>query len=431
MIYIFLIFYHIIYICILIPLFAIISLFNKKIRQGFIARFSQHALLRNIYIATKNKEVILFHSASVGEWEQAIPIIKILKQENEHCIIIATFFSSSAMLHAKKNQTDYSLYLPFDIYFIVHRFLKKINPSVCIISKYDVWPSFMHAVHSLQIPTILASAELAPDSNRHKKFIAYINSLYYKYFDTIFAVSEEYKTRFLSIFPYPERIIVSGDARYDQIIEKSETIRQQPDIPIFSHKAATTFIAGSIWQADEKHLLPSLIEIYNSTPNIQCILVPHELHEQHLQAIEHKLQEANIASERYSTFSKSAEKTTTCRIAIIDTIGMLAALYKSTDIAYVGGGFSTGVHNVAEPAVLENAVLFGPKYKNSHEARLLIQSKLAKSVQNSSEITEYLSLLINEKTTRTKNGEQARHTIYAHKGAAQQISAYIQTILQR
>ncbi|HRS18005.1 MAG TPA: glycosyltransferase N-terminal domain-containing protein, partial [Bacteroidales bacterium] len=350
--YIFIVLYTIVYCLLYIPLFCFAALWNKKIREGLLGRIYQIKNIPSIVTASNNKKVILIHSASVGEWEQSIPIIKQLKQNHTDLYIIATFFSPSGMRHAKKTDIDAALYLPFDVVFTAYFFLNKIRPAVWIISKYDVWPGFVCAAHMRNIPILLCSAELAQDSTRHKGILAYINKLFYSHIHTIFPVSEEYKQHFMRIFPFPERLIVAGDARYDQIIQKAEQIQSQPAIQLFAHKKQVTFIAGSIWPADEKHLLPAIIKIFKQRNDLQLILVPHELHENHIAAIQKELLQANIVSERYTEFSKKETDCTTCDVAIIDTIGMLAKIYHISDVAYVGGAFSTGVHNVAEPAIL-------------------------------------------------------------------------------
>ncbi len=427
--YIFIVFYTILYCVVYIPLFCIAALWNKKIREGLRGRISQIWSIRTIVQAAQNKKVILIHSASVGEWEQSIPIIQQLKQSHSNLYIIATFFSPSGMRHAKKTDVDAALYLPFDVVVTAYFFLKKIRPAVWIISKYDVWPGFVCAAHLLRIPILLCSAELAQDSTRHKGLNAYINRMFYSYIHTIFPVSEEYKQHFLRIFPFPERLIVAGDARYDQIIQKADRIQSEPAIQLFASPKQITFIAGSIWPADEKYLLSALIRIFDQRTDLQLILVPHELHESHIAAIQKELLQADISSERYSEFSKNGQAKTTNNVAIIDTIGMLAKLYHISDVAYVGGAFSTGVHNVAEPAILKNPVVFGPKHINSYEAIQLQNIEAAFSISNEEDCYAILSKLISDAEYRIACGTRAQQFVLANKGAAKTIVEYVERFL--
>ena len=165
---IFIFLYTIFYCFILFPLFIIAGIWNKKIRNGLRGRFRQIQKIRAFAKQKTNAPLFLFHSSSVGEWEQSIPIIQEIKKHTPNVQIVATFFSPSGMKHGKKEQVDASFYLPLDIYWIALRFFKILQPTAWIISKYDVWPMFIYAEHSLHIPIILSSAELAAASTRHK-----------------------------------------------------------------------------------------------------------------------------------------------------------------------------------------------------------------------------------------------------------------------
>ncbi|MFW5851109.1 MAG: 3-deoxy-D-manno-octulosonic acid transferase [Bacteroidota bacterium] len=417
--------YSFLYFCLAIPLLGILSLFNKKIREGFVGRFTQNKKISKFLSNRIYKQTVLFHSSSVGEWEQSIPIIKKIKETNPNIHIVALFYSPSGMRHARKNEVDISLYLPFDMIWIMKSFLKKISPSVWIISKYDIWPGALCAAHSLDIPVLLASAELAEDSKRHTGLSARINTCFYKHITTIFPVSEEYKKRFLSVYPYPEKLIVAGDARYEQIIEKAEQIATEPPVNIFTHPEPITIVAGSIWPADEKHILPAFLSIYKKNQETQFLLVPHELHESHISALEEYFLNQSIATERYTDLQER-KTTSDCRIVIVNTIGLLAKLYKGSSIAYVGGAFSSGVHNVAEPAVFGIPVLYGPKYINSHEAVQLQKLKSGFPILNQTDCEEILSKLISNTEEREKIGKRAQDFVYSNKGATDIIMKEVQ-----
>lgn len=425
MVYLFLLVYTLGYICLFIPIFFIGALFNAKMREGLKGRLMQPKRIRQFAREHKNDEVVLFHSASVGEWEQSIPIIKTLKQARPDVKIVATFFSPSGMNHAKKDDVDFALYLPFDVCVSNYLFFKRLHPKAWVVSKYDIWPGSLMAAHWANVPVMLCSAELAKDSKRYSGLGAVINKLYYKYITYIFPVSEDYKQRFLNIFPYEDRLEVVGDARYDQIIAKAETIKTQPDVQLFENPLPITFIGGSLWPADEKHLFPALIQVFKEHDDLQLLLVPHELHEAHIQAIEQTFANEGIATERYSEFSKTESQKTKCRVAIVNTIGMLAKLYKNTDIAYVGGAFSTGVHNVAEPSAFANPVIYGPKHVNSYEAMQIKQSAGGFPISNQQECYDILTKLINDKDFRVAAGQKNHDFLYASKGASIKIASYI------
>lgn len=420
---VFFVLYTAFYCLIITPLLVIMSIWNKKIRDGLLSRIKQYAILKEFAKNRTNAPVILFHSSSVGEWEQAIPIIRELKQANPSLQIVASFFSPSGVKHAKKDGVDLSVYLPLDIYWISKKFLRYINPTVWIISKYDVWPMSALAAHHLKIPMVLASAELASNSLRHKLIFAGFNRLYYRYISRIFTVSEEYKQRFSRIYPFPEKISVSGDARYDHIISRADSIKKEKSLTLFQNSLPLTFIAGSIWPADEKRLLPAILHLYEKYPQVQFILVPHEIDEEHIEEIEEFFFEESIACECYSRFLKNRKSD--CRIVIVDSVGILARLYKTTDIAYIGGAFTTGVHNVAEPAVFGNPVVYGPRHINSHEAVELIKQGAGFMVKKPKQYIEIFEKLIEDEEFRKSSGNKGRDFIIANRGAAQTIANYI------
>lgn len=425
MVYVFLFFYTIVYLVLVIPVFCIGSLFNAKMRQGLIGRINQPKHIRKFAEENKNESVFFFHSASVGEWEQSIPIIKKLKEIHPEIKILSSFFSPSGMNHAKKDNVDLSIYLPFDFIFTNYLFFKRIKPKAWVVSKYDIWPGILLAAHWAKVPVLLCSAELAKDSVRYKGINASVNRLFYKYITYILPVSEDYKERFKNIYPYEERLEVVGDARYDQIIAKAEAVQAQPNVELFENPMPITFIGGSLWPADEKHLFPALLRVFKEHNDLQLVLVPHELHEAHIQAIEQTFAQEGIATQRYTDFVQSESKKTACRVAIVNTVGMLAKLYKNTDVAYVGGAFSTGVHNVAEPSAFSNPVIYGPKHINSYEAMQLKEVAGGFPISNQDECYEILSKLVSDEQFRKSAGQKNHDFLYASKGASDKILKHV------
>lgn len=425
MVYIFLFLYTIIYIFLFIPVFCIGAIFNAKMREGLIGRLKQPKYIREFAREHQKDTVVFFHSASVGEWEQSIPIIKTLKQQHPEIHILSSYFSPSGMNHAKKDNVDLSIYLPFDVCLSNYLFFKRIQPKAWVVSKYDIWPGILLAAHWAKVPVLLCSAELAKDSKRYKGINAAINRLFYKYITYVLPVSEDYKERFKNIYPNEATLEVVGDARYDQIIAKAEAVQLQPNVELFENPLPITFIGGSLWPADEKHLFPALLKVFKEHSDLQLVLVPHELHEAHIQAIEQTFANEGIQTQRYSEFSASSTGKTACRVAIVNTIGMLAKLYKNTDIAYVGGAFSTGVHNVAEPSAFSNPVIYGPRHINSYEAMQLKQVAGGFPVSNQDECYEILTKLVNDEHFRKEAGQKNHDFLYASKGASEKITKHI------
>lgn len=417
----FLLAYNIFFVPLFIIGFRLGSLFNKKIKEGLHGRKNIFSLLKKqVSDIPDNAEIILFHSASVGEWEQAVPIITELKKRNKNIYIVASFFSPSGFRIVKNKHIDLKIYLPIDTPSNARRFFKLLKPKLWIISKYDVWPNFICEAKVNNVPIILASAELAPDSNRYKGIAKHFNKTFYKYFDYILPVSGDYKQRFLNIFPYPERIIVAGDARYDQIYRKTQkVIAKKEKVPVFNDDSGIAFIGGSIWPNDEKHIFPALERLLQKYERLSLILVPHELSESHIESIHKYFSTKGHSVERYSQFHY--KNGTDARIAIIDTIGVLFKIYRKTEVAYVGGSFSTGVHNVLEPAAYGQPVVFGPRYKNSFEAREMVKMGCCFTINNEEEAEIIFDKLISDAKYRYERGKEAQNFLKQSLGATDKI----------
>lgn len=401
--------------------FLVFSRFNSKARMGYEGRARQrHALAYALARIPEDTQRVFVHCTSVGEYEQAVPVIAALKAQNPDLFVIVSFYSASGYNYVKNNpDIGLKIYLPLDVYARARRLLTQINPVLFMISKFDVWPNFMAAAGKLGIPVVMIAATLSENSRRDKGLAKALNQHAFKHFDFIFPISEDDRARFIALYPYPDRMLVAGDTRFDQVYKKGQKILKQAPAPLFENQEGLVFIAGSIWPADEKHLMPALGRALNRYPTLRAILVPHELHEAHLVAIEQALADVGVQSERYTTFETKGQ--TNARVAIVDTIGMLAKLYAHTDFAYIGGSFSTGVHNVMEPAVFGQPVIFGPKYTNSFEAMELEKIESGFSIQNEAELEKFINIFTTDHARRTRAGENAKALVEKNVGAADKI----------
>ena len=416
MLTVYLILYDIIIIPLLKLVFIIGSLFNKKLKQGLDGRkrYFENAQTIAKQIPT-NAKLFLFHSSSVGEWEQAIPIIEKLKQKDSSVYVIVTFFSPSGYIIVKNQLIDAKLYLPIDSKSNAKKFFNLFHPKAWIICKYDIWPNMLLEAKKHDIPVLLCSAELAADSKRHIFPMKLVNKPIYNNLDFILAISEDTRQRFTNIYSNTKGLIVGGDSRYDRINEKVERLLKEDPIKIFKNEDTFSIIMGSSWPADEKHVLPAIIRLLNQFTHLSVIIVPHEIEEVHLQNIEFLFSEAQIKTERYSSFS--TKNGTQTRVAIIDTIGVLSKLYRSTKIAYVGGGFGSGVHNVMEPAAFSQPIIFGPKHINSYEACHLEYLMAAHTIHNENEFEIIAEYLIHREKLRVEKGAVARKFLTDNLGA--------------
>ncbi|MFC1513973.1 3-deoxy-D-manno-octulosonic acid transferase [candidate division KSB1 bacterium] len=415
----------IIYNIIIVPLeylfYQIARNFNTKISDGIKGRINQKEhivdFLRNI---DNSKPLCLFHCVSVGEWEQALPVIIRLKEINPDIIIVVTFFSPSGYNYIKKNlYVDLILYLPFDSYYRAKSFLKLLNPHIWFVSKHDVWPNHLFAAKKLNIPVVLIDATLPPNSRRLNPLVRQFNRSVYSGFHFMFPISEGDRDRFMKIYPHNDRMIITGDTRFDQVNNRAQKVLREDKIDLFEDENAKTIIAGSIWPSDEKHVIPAVSRLLKKYNNLNVVLVPHETDENHLISIGNLLKAENIAFSRFSEIESG--KRIQDRVIIIDVIGILAKLYAQTDIAFVGGSFGPGVHNVMEPGILGKPVLFGPRHLNSHEAVELTKCGGGFIVNNPDELYERICSFMDDESFLKTSGENAKGLIQKNLGATEKI----------
>lgn len=397
------------------------AFFNAKARAGREGRRGQFpkiaALLAGIPHGGKR---ILFHCTSVGECEQALPLAQAIKESHPEIVTFFSFFSPSGYTFLKPHTAvDFKIYLPLDSWRNMTRLLKMLAPDLVVISKFDVWPNFVWATKKLGIPAVITSATLSANSRRDKGVVGWFSARVYDCLDGIFPISEADAERFLAMGIPRDRVFVAGDTRYDQVFLKGERARAAGDVLLFKKPPALTIIGGSLWPQDERHFLPAAIAVLKNHPAVNLVLVPHELRETNLAALEDVLSRAGLGSQRYTAFSPAGG--TVARVAVIDTIGLLARLYKQTAIAYVGGSFSSGVHNVMEPAVFGQPVLFGPRHHNSAEALDLLRIGCAFAAGESRGLFEILTRLVEGAAERTAIGDKARAYIAGHVGATRTI----------
>ena len=415
------IFYNLLAVPLMYVGFAAGSLFNRKIKKGWEGRRSWYSKIRDAMASVPDGAVrVCCHCTSVGEWEQAVPVLEKLKKDHANLFVMVSFFSSSGYEYAKAHPSvDLKIYLPIDSWGNAQRLFRLLRPSLWVISKFDIWPNHMIAAGKMGIPIVMIDATLSADSGRDKGLMKPLSRFVYRYFDFMFPISEEDQARFLQVFPFPDRMQVTGDTRFDQVHAKGTAVQEKEKIELFEDNSGLKIIAGSIWPADEKHVMPAFVKAMQKYDHLKLILVPHELHESHLADIESALSAAGLESERYSRFADQGK--TKKNIAIVDTIGMLALLYKDTDLAYVGGSFDSGVHNVMEPAVFGQPVIFGPKHLNSFEAMELIKVGSAFEINNAREMEQLLDRMIGDDEARKESGRKASDLILGNLGATEKI----------
>jgi 3-deoxy-D-manno-octulosonic-acid transferase len=400
--------------------FWIGSLFNQKMKEGLNSRKHQFSRLSEEIAKAGDRKRILFHCTSAGEWLQALPIIEKMKALDPQLYIMVSFYSPSGYKFSKNPQeVDLKFYLPLDSALAARRLFNLLKPELWIISKFDIWPNHVMVASVMKIPMVVTSATLSADSRRDKGISRGFNRLVYNKISHIFPISVDDERRFKAMVPDETKYTVAGDTRYDHVYNRGLRAADAGDVDIFRSHTGVTFIAGSTWPPDEKHILPALAELCKLFKQLKVIIVPHELHDNHLSDIESVFSDAGIGTERYSHLAGS--RTSDEQVVIFNTIGMLARIYRQTDIAFIGGSFGKGIHNVMEPAVFGQPVVFGPNYLNSHEAGELLNRNAAFKVDNGQEFYNRVSLLITDKKLRNEMGAKAKDLIYGNIGATDKI----------
>ena len=375
-----LIIYNLFVLPIIISLSIILSLFNKKIRKGFLGRFQSISSLKS-FNSEKFSNIYWFHSSSYGEYQQVETLIDKLKKSDPNIGIVTSFFSPSGFENVKDNNIDLKIYLPFDFILTSYKALKLVKPKKIFFTSSDFWPSFLFVANNLNITTILTSARYR---NSYKIFL--------NMFDRIFCISEnDYQLMKRNIVN--DKITVTGNPRYDRILNNLNNVKYKikPDI-----KENKVLILASMWMEDNKIIFENLIgsSLINNFEKI--IIVPHEISEKYINYYCSALKERNFTFkviDSYQNFETFSEK-----FIIVNKVGFLSKLYMQTSITYIGGGFSkSGIHNIIEPAAASNPVIFGPNFLNSNklDAQGLINISGGFSIESFNVFKEKINWLLN------------------------------------
>lgn len=414
------------------PLFLIFhstALINPKIRSGIRGRKHLFRDLERKCARLENKGFrIWIHSCSMGEYEQARPLIRVLKQQIPDSAIIVSFFSPSVFDHVPDDGfADLYCYIPFDSRRNAARFLSIINPHAAVMVRHDLWPNHLAECRNRSIPLILVNCSIRPRHLITRFWMRVVHRFLYGYFNQILTVSRESETYCRKLFPSVP-IQMEGDTRYDQVVWRAA--RAEDEIaPLRTMKGDRVgFVAGSTWPSDEDVLLPAVRKIFSQGLPVWFILVPHEPTHEHLRSIEKQLDGMSLTHLRFSQANGSQNGS--CNVLLVDRVGILSSLYALGELTFVGGGFGPGIHNVLEPAALGKAVVFGPRYKNSHEAGRLKERGVGFVVEDKKETFLLLDRLFKEEARLKELGERAESLIKDNIGATRRIADRIQSLIQ-
>ena len=390
-------------------LLQIIAFFVPKIKL-FVAGRKDVFLTLKTQIKSDDK-TIWFHAASLGEYEQGLPVIEKIKIKYPNHKIIVSFFSPSGY-EVRKNNTvaDATVYLPLDTMKNAKKFIQLARPDLVFFIKYEFWPNYLNELKKQQIPTYLISGIF----REKQAFFKWYGGFYRKALETFtyFFVQNESSLQLLHQLG-KQNAIISGDTRFDRVASILEKDNSLDFIAAFKN-GKTTIVAGSSWPKDEE-LLVNFIN--SSTADCKYIIAPHNIKpEQILQLKNNCTKKALLFSEKENKNSADYE------VFIIDTIGILTKIYSYADIAYVGGGFGhPGVHNILEPATFGIPIVIGPNYSHFAEATDLVDLKGCISIQNKEELRRNFLNLINDNETRIEKGNICANFVQKNKGAVDRI----------
>lgn len=403
----------------------IISPWNPKARRWLAGRKDQwpqlESAIRKKQPASENSQQTLWmHCASLGEFEQGRPVLENIKTRYPDLRVVITFFSPSGY-EIRKNYSgaDHVFYLPMDSRPHAKRFISLVKPTLVLWIKYDYWFFYLDELNTRKIPVLLISAVFRTG----QPFFRWYGKLHRHMlhcFTQLFVQNEE-SASLLAGIGIAENVAISGDTRFDRVIEIANRSEPIPSIEKFCGNFPV-IVAGSTWEEDEEEL----DHFANTHPELRFILAPHEIDADHLRDIRRLFKHAVLYSawEQHQQLSPFENPPNTL---IIDNIGMLAKLYRYATIAYVGGGFGDdGVHNVLEPAVYGKPVVFGPVIEKFAEAVDLVECGGGIVVDSALEVESQFNRLLKNENERTETGKAASDYVQTKKGATAKIVQYIQ-----
>lgn len=392
----------------------IVALFNKKLDLFVQGRKTVFEALSNQI--QKEDKVIWFHTASLGEYEQGLPVLEALKKKFPDHIFVLTFFSPSGY-EVKKNSgvADIITYLPLDSKANVKKFIKLVHPEFVVFVKYEFWPNYLAELKKQQICTISISTIFRPSQVFFKFYGGWMRKSLHA-FDHIF-VQDESSKKLLESINY-NKVTISGDTRFDRVLEILQRDNSLQFIKEFKDNT-TCVVIGSSWAEDEALFVPFINAFAG---HCKFIIAPHTIKSQEIQKLKNSIKKSTVL---FSELDPS-KNVSTFDVFIVDTIGILTKIYSYADIAYVGGGMGTsGLHNTLEPAVFGIPVVIGKNYAGFKEAEDLVQLGGVLSIKSEEEFQNTLTKLLQNTDFRVSVGMINRNYVHENGNASEVIMKYL------
>jgi 3-deoxy-D-manno-octulosonic-acid transferase len=401
------------------------SLFIPKVKLGIEGRIGLlERLEKELPGLINNRPVAWFHAASLGEFEQGRPVMEQFKKEYPDYFILLTFFSPSGYEVRKNyNGADFICYLPLDTAGNAARFVAVFKPRITFFIKYEFWYNYLSELSKNGSAIFSFSTIFRPGQIFFKPYGGFYRKLL-TFFDHLF-VQNELSLRLMHGIGISQ-CSLAGDTRFDRVRTIAAGIRNLPEIAAFK-KDKPCLVAGSVWEADMEVLIPALNLAGQS---LKVILAPHEIVPAHMESWRKSLMGKSMLYSEYKKAYDQAIEIANFDYLIIDNIGMLSSLYRYGDMAYIGGAFGSGLHNILEAATFGVPVLFGnKKYQKFQEAVDLVEEGSAKAITGTEEATHYLSEWLANQELRAKLGLISANYVASRTGATDRVMQEVKKIL--
>ena len=400
----------------------LLGIYAYQLLINLVAPFNKKAmLLKNGRANWKNTQIALkgnnsqtlawFHCASLGEFEQARPVLEKYKTLHpEHKILLSFFSPSGYEIRKNYPHADYIVYLPADTSSNAAQFIAIWKPSIAYFVKYEFWHHYTLELKKNNIPLVSFSSIFRENQVYFKLYGGFFGAILKRF--SMHFVQDELSAQLLKSIGI-ENVKMAGDTRFDRVIEICKQAKEIELARLFTQNNENTLVIGSAWHQDMEVLLPI---INNETIQLKYIIAPHEIHENEIQELISKITSGKAI--RYS--QATSENVLDAKVLIIDNIGMLSSLYKYGTIAYIGGAFGKGLHNILEAATYGMPIIFGPKYTKFNEAKELIAAGGAFSINNTQEAQSRLvNFLLNKEVL--VHTSQISYNYVIQKGGATEV----------
>jgi 3-deoxy-D-manno-octulosonic-acid transferase len=392
-----------------------------RARRGLVARYRAWADGHR----DRARPLLWMHAPSVGEGLQARPVLERLREARPDVQLAYTHFSPSAEPFASRLNVDFHDYLPFDAASATRAALDALHPTALVFSKLDVWPTLTREASTRGVRLGLISATLAEASSRRGGLAAAMLRDAYARLDAVGAIDAEDAERLAELGVRPNVIEVTGDTRYDQVWARAAAVDRAG--PLLSPFVSTrpTLVAGSTWPADERVLLGAWNSVQRDVPGARLIIAPHEPTDAHILPLERWAERSRLTHARLG-----ASSARTADVILVDRVGVLGDLYALANVAFVGGGYhAAGLHSVVEPAAFGAPVLFGPRWRMSRDAALLLEAKGAIAADDATSMAARLREWLASVDARRAAGDRARAIVRTGVGAAERTVALVSRLL--